>query len=423
MREKLFAVVFLITLLGSTLVGCGQGSVTPSPLAILSAAAGDVSVMKGSAGSWAGAQVGISLKTGDGVKTGDSSTAEITFLDGSTIELEANTEIHILSLEISSETGSKTITLSQIIGDTISRVTHLVDPESRYEIDTPTGVAGVRGSVMLVHVGEDGTTVVTNLEGEVYAVAQGVEVDIPVGQSYIITPGQPPKPTMMIAAGDFHTVGLSSDFTVLATGLNDDEQCNVGDWTDITYVAAAYSHTVGVKANGTVVAVGWNGDGECDVGGWTGITQVAAGYYHTVGLKADGTVVTTGDNAYGQRDVGAWTDIVRVAAGRYHTVGVKSDGTVVAVGLDESGQCAVGDWTDIVQVAAGHYHTVGIRSDGTAVAAGANPLGECDVAEWAGIIRVAAGEQHTVGLRGDGTLVTAGDNAYGQCDVGAWNLG
>jgi len=460
MREKLLSVIVLIVLLTATAVGCSGGPTgNASPLASLSEAVGDVSVSN-DGGSWSGAHTGMSLDTGDGIKTGNNSTAEITFLDGSTIELEANTEIDIVSLEISTDTGSKTITLDQIIGDTISRVTHLIDTASSYEIDTASGTAGVRGSVMLVHVDADGTTVVTNLEGEVYAVAQGVEVDIPVGQSFIITPGQPPKLIMMVAAGDFHTVGLSSGLTVLATGMNDDGQCDVGDWTNISYVAASYSHTVGVKANGTVVAVGWNGDGQCDVGNWTGIvrvaagyqhtvglrsdgtvvavgdntygqrnvedwthiTQLAAGWYHTVGIKSDGTVIAVGDNAYGQCDVMDWTDIIQVAAGPYHTVGVKSDGTVVAVGLDDSGQRAVADWTDIVQVAAGHYHTVGVRSDGTAVAAGGNYLGECDVTEWEGVIQVAAGEQHSVGLKSDGTLVTAGDDAYGQCDVGDWNL-
>ena len=100
----------------------------------------------------------------------------------------------------------------------------------------------------------------------------------------------------MVAAGDFHTVGLKSDGTVVAVGRNDDGQCDVGSWTDIIQVAAGDYHTVGLKSDGTVVAVGWNDDGQCDVGNWTDIIQVAAGDCHTVGLKSDGTVVAVGDN-------------------------------------------------------------------------------------------------------------------------------
>ena len=225
---------------------------------------------------------------------------------------------------------------------------------------------------------------------------------------------------VQVAAGDYHTVGLEDDGTVVAVGNNYDGQCDVGGWTDIVQVAAGYLHTVGVKADDTVVAVGDNYYGQCHVGTWTDITQVAAGGYHTVGLKSDGTVVAVGDNSLGQCDVGTWTDIAQVAAGYQHTVGVKSDGTVVAVGNNDDGQCAVGSWTGIVQVEAGDWHTVGLKSNGTVVAVGANYYGQCDVGTWTGITQVAAGCEHTVGLEDDRTVVAVGANYYGQCDVGTW---
>jgi hypothetical protein len=64
-------------------------------------------------------------------------------------------------------------------------------------------------------------------------------------------------------------------------------------------VAAGGFHTVGLKSNGRVVAVGKNDDGQCDVGGWRNVTQVSAGGFHTVRLKADGNVVAVGDNGGG----------------------------------------------------------------------------------------------------------------------------
>jgi len=227
---------------------------------------------------------------------------------------------------------------------------------------------------------------------------------------------------VQVSAGNVHTVGLESGGTVVAVGLNDYGQCNVGSWTGINQTAAGDSHTVGLESDGTVVAVGWNYDGQCDVGGWTGITQVAAGKWHTVGVKDDGTVVAVGDNYNGECNVGNWTNIVQVAAGWYHTVGLKTDGTVVAVGDNDDGQCDVGGWTNIVQVAAGSGwgHTVGLKSDGTVVAVGYNSNGECDVGGWTNIVQVAAGWYHTVGLKTDGTVVAVGYNYFGQCDVGGW---
>jgi VCBS repeat-containing protein len=259
MREKLFPILALTILLAATLVDCGgPASSTPSPLAILSEAVGDVSVSNTGADSWTAAHVGMSLETGDGIKTGDNSSAEITFLDGSTIELEANTEIDIVSLEISTDTGSKTITLDQIIGDTISRVTHLVGSESSYEVDTPDGVAGVRGSGMRVQVifdnpnYEDGTALVTNLGGSVYTIAHGVEVDVPVGQTCILVHDQPPD-LVPVAADDAWTTEEDAPLGVEAPGvLDNDLDPDAGDTLTVT----------AVDTSGTVGAVtAWNPDG------------------------------------------------------------------------------------------------------------------------------------------------------------------
>ena len=223
-----------------------------------------------------------------------------------------------------------------------------------------------------------------------------------------------------VSAGDYHTVGLRADGTVIAAGDNDDGQCDVGGWTDIVAVSAVNRHTVGLKADGTAVAVGFNEYGQCDVSGWTDIVAVSVGNYHTVGLKADGTVTAVGFNEYGQCDVSGWTDIVAVSTGWHHTVGLKADGTVVAVGYNYAGECNVSGWTDIVAISAGNDHTVGLKADGTVVVVGSNILGQCNVSSWTDIVAISAGKNHTVGLKADGTVVVVGSNKYGKCDVEDW---
>jgi len=208
MHKRLLSILVLSILVASTLVGCVHSTLT-----ILSITEGNVSVMKAGTDSWIEAQVGISLEVGDSMKTGDSSSAEITFFDGSTIELQAGTEIEIASLDISTDTGSTTITLEQIIGNTISRVTKILDPASRYEVETPTGVVAVRGSAMQVYVIEDGTTWAINLEGDIRAVAQGVELQIPEGRQCIVRPGQPPELTELYFQTDAY-LGLDGPATL-----------------------------------------------------------------------------------------------------------------------------------------------------------------------------------------------------------------
>jgi len=210
MHKKLLSILVLSILVASTLVSCGSSR---STLTILSITEGNVSVMKAGTGTWTEAEVGMSLEVGDSIKTGDDSSAKITFFDGSTIELEAGTEIEIASLDISTDTGSTTITLEQTIGNTISRVTKFLDPASRYEVETPTGVVAVRGSAVQVYVIEDGTTWAINLEGDIWAVAQGVELEIPEGRQCITRPGQPPE----LLELHFHTdayLGLDGSATL-----------------------------------------------------------------------------------------------------------------------------------------------------------------------------------------------------------------
>ena len=69
----------------------------------------------------------------------------------------------------------------------------LVDPASRYEIETPAGAAVVRGSIGDVIVAKDGRTTVINVEGQWSAVGQGQEVPIPEGKQSTIVPGKVPS--------------------------------------------------------------------------------------------------------------------------------------------------------------------------------------------------------------------------------------
>ena len=262
--------------------------------------------------------------------------------------------------------------------------------------------------------------------------------------------------SVSIAAGDGHTVGLRNDGTLVATGNNKDDACNVSYWKNIVSIAAGDFHTVGLRSDGSVVAVGYDAFGQCDTGTWKDIVGIAAGSYHTVGLRRDGSVVAVGDNEFGQCNVSTWKNIIAVAAGEGHTVGLCSDGTAVATGDNKYGQCNVSDWKDIVAItagvshtvglqsnnvtvavgytaynqcepldsvtaiAAGRYHTVGLRKNGTVVANGWNWYGQCDVENWKNIVAIAAGPYHTVGLQKNGNVLAVGNNDSGQCDVSYW---
>jgi VCBS repeat-containing protein len=259
MHKKLLLILALTILIASTFVGCGQASSNPSTLTILSITEGDVFVMKAGTDDWIEAEVEMSLEVGDTIKTGDGSGAEITFFDGSTIELQAGTEIEIASLDISPDTGSTTITLQQTIGTTISRVTKLLDPASSYEIETPTGVAAVRGSTMIVTVTYVTPQIIntwtTNQEGNIWFIGQGVELQVPEGRTCISISGQLPELMNDPPVAVSHTAITDEDTPVIVAApgvLNNDSDPDVGDTLTVT----------AVNTSGTIGAVtAWDADG------------------------------------------------------------------------------------------------------------------------------------------------------------------
>ena len=199
MPRILLPILFLILLMITISCTCGQSSdsgrtiTTPTELTILTIAEGQVFVMKAGTNTWIEASVGITVELGDTLRAGDDAQAEITFFEGSTIELESGAEVEVVELGIVEENGSTIIRLKQSIGNTVSRVSKLADVHSTYEIETPTAIAAVRGSIMFVRVREDGVTAVGNGEGSVSVSAQGVEVSLPEGTYSIVEHGQPPS--------------------------------------------------------------------------------------------------------------------------------------------------------------------------------------------------------------------------------------
>ena len=181
---------------------------TPRQLAVVSQVFREVLVMRAGTDTWSNATANMTLEAGDRIRTGAFSHAVVIFFEGSTIDLKADTEISVTELNVAEDTGSTVIRLWQEIGKTTSRVEKLIDPASRYEIETPAGAAVVRGSEADVTVAEDGTTTIDNIEGQWSAIAQEQEVPVPEGRRVTIVPGRPPSdPALSIDPGDLQDVG------------------------------------------------------------------------------------------------------------------------------------------------------------------------------------------------------------------------
>jgi len=76
------------------------------------------------------------------------------------------------------------------------------------------------------------------------------------------------KNVIAIAAGDEHLVGLLSDGTVVAVGRDDDGQYDgISSWDNVVAISAK-DHTLALTKDGKVLATGANNYGQCDVSSW-----------------------------------------------------------------------------------------------------------------------------------------------------------
>lgn len=284
-----------------------------------------------------------------------------------------------------------------------------------------------------------------------------------------------------ISAGYNHSLMISDDASVYATGYNGNGELGNGTYdqritfvkvTGFDSVAAVSSgpnHSAAIKKDGTVWTWGYNGYGQLGDGTWncrntpaqipslSNTSAVDVGQVHTVALKSDETVWTWGTNWYGQLGDGTWdyrlspvqvpgiSGVVSIAAGNYHTLALKSDGTVWVWGANWYGQLGDGTsqnrntpvrvqgLTDVIAISAGYAHSLALKSDGTVWAWGYNGYGELGDGTWqnsytpvqitslTGITAIGAGDYHSLAQKDDGTVWAWGYNGYGQLGDGTTN--
>jgi YD repeat-containing protein len=171
-----------------------------------------------------------------------------------------------------------------------------------------------------------------------------------------------------VAAGDFYSLVLKWNGTVLAFGHNNMGQLGIGNTIDTSHptpvanlasvaaISAGYDFSMAVSSNGTVQAWGDNGSGQLGIGnktsmtvpanviGLSNIVMVSCGYQHSLALSTNGTVWAWGDNSYGELGNGTITSsstpvmvtnlsgVALIAAGTICSMAVLTNGTVKAWG-------------------------------------------------------------------------------------------
>src|ERR1700674_5514322 len=200
----------------------------------------------------------------------------------------------------------------------------------------------------------NGTTATTGC----YCISTPVAVSLPSGTT-----------VTAIAAGEFHSLALTSTGKVLAWGQNVNGQLGNGATTNsstpvavslpsgttITAIAGGGQHSLALTSSGQVLAWGYNLDGELGNGTTTTssipvavslpsgsiLTAIAGGGYPSLALTSTGQVLAWGRNGFGQLGNGSTTTsstpvvvsslpaAVAIASGQNHSLAVQL--TAVAV--------------------------------------------------------------------------------------------
>jgi alpha-tubulin suppressor-like RCC1 family protein len=281
-------------------------------------------------------------------------------------------------------------------------------------------------------------------EGMVYAAGRNNDGKLGLGNGYsygvfIGVLSLSGKTIIAMAAGDDHSLALTNDGRVYATGENAHGQLGLDDNTYCRYI---FTEVASLRARGKR------------------IIAIAAGANHSLVLDSDGRVYAAGSNEHGQLGLDYRTNrnvfievsslngktIVAIAAGFLRSFAIDSDGRVYGAGWNENAQAGLGDRNNryvftevsslsgkqIVAMSTGYNHSLALASDGKVYATGDNEYGQLglgnanlfseftEVSSLSGkkIIAIEAGYNHSLALASDGKVYGAGSNGSGQLGLG-----
>ena len=162
---------------------------------------GQVEVQKAQGITWAKAAVKMKLLSGDKISTEDGAEAEIVLEDGSVLKMKDKSLLLIQRMEKQKKPSVSVVNSFKVrTGKVLGCVRKMSSLDSKFVVETPTAVAGIRGTVFGIYV-EGDSTELDVLKGEVGIKGEAGE-EVMVGE----------KMTTTVAKGDSarHPVAMTA---------------------------------------------------------------------------------------------------------------------------------------------------------------------------------------------------------------------
>ena len=145
---------------------------------------------------------GMKLGAGSRLSVGRNASLKLQFADGSELELSENSNMALDALSTLATTGMVDTRLRLQRGRSQIRVVPFVGPGSRFEIETPSATAAVRGTDFRASAVPERKVMRSEvIDGAISLAASGVDVAVPAGFGTLAETGKPPlKPRPLLPA-------------------------------------------------------------------------------------------------------------------------------------------------------------------------------------------------------------------------------
>jgi FecR protein len=192
---KIFWVFFCVTIAGIVAIsdGLAQSDRSFNPQRWLEVRSLSGTVLQQYGQTAAPARIGTRLqKPGESLRTGRRSSATLA-VDSNfgTIQVAENTILQIERMKIG-DRGERLTNLKVITGQVRLNLRKSTNPDTLLQVQTPSGITGVRGTDFGVSVQTSGKTGIATLSGKVEAIAEGKTVAIGDSLQSLVMPKEPP---------------------------------------------------------------------------------------------------------------------------------------------------------------------------------------------------------------------------------------
>ena len=208
-------VVVVIALCGGVTSSRAAGPPVVSATATLNIIAGDVTVVPPEGGPARAAKDGMNLAVGAHVVTGPKSTALVTFLDGSMLTVQPDSDATVKQADLSKK--QSTVRIKVNLDTAWARVARLVDSGSSFSLESNSATATVHDGLIGAKQEADGTFTCWTRAGNLFLVDPSGRVisELKPGQMDVVRTGQPSNPHPFFSNDSALRVATSPDLLPL----------------------------------------------------------------------------------------------------------------------------------------------------------------------------------------------------------------